>query len=461
MSWQAVAFPVRIHNHTLALDEELKLYATSDVELGGNIRLVVCNLSVSPPACNALNTGVPVPSADTHYNLRDVLIEENYIYICYARWTGLRCYRFDKNTGAGSSYGSVNPAGHSDLNYHHMVKIKEDMFYMKARVGGGLEWALFKFKGSPSQITDPAQWERIGYIINDSPIAGSCGDGAVSFSYCSYWFQVNERYLLFGCYTRCPASTAEIGNFSIFIFDTVKERLLAPDFSEVGFGGNSLNPTTKITVTAGKPTGVYRGETQVNVFDLSRRKAYGYTFWSHGGGNFTVGIMDIDLNTKTAKFIARVSGASPPLPYTNALTQDGKLVFTEPGVIRQYDPATESITDVLSVSGLAQWHAQACLQTEDIHKHVETIIITQTHIILPTNWQDGLKTPKRITVSSPGAGQLRVQAQFQLAPSNIRVRIWRIPDLTIANEETLAGATSINRLYSLTAGRYRAEVTAL
>jgi len=463
VSWQAVAFPVRIHNHTLALTEDLKLYVTSDVGLGGNFRLVVCDLSVSPPSCTARDTGVPVPSTDGHYNLRDILIEDDNIYACYARWSGLNCYKFDKVTGAGSSYGSVNPAGHSDLNYHHMVKIKEDTWYMKARVGNGLQWALFRFNGTPSQITDPAQWERIGYIINDSPIAGSCGDGAASYSYCSYWFQVNERYLLFGCYTRCPANTAEIGSFSIFIFDTVKERLLAPDFSEVGFGGHSLNPATKITVVAGKPTTtVYRGETQVNVFDLSRKKAYGYTFWSHGGENYTMGIMDIDLNTKTAKFIARVSGASPPLPHTNALTQDGKLIFTEPGVVRQYDPATESITDVMTVSGLAQWHAQACLHTEDVFRHVETIIITSTHLILPPNWQDGLRIPKRIVVSNPQAGQLRVQAQFQLAPANIRVRLWKIPDLVAVREETLPGATSIDRLYTgLTAGRYRTEVTAL
>jgi hypothetical protein len=464
MSWQAIAFPIRIHNHTLALTEDLKLYATSDVSLGGNIRLIVCDMALlpEPPTCNVLNTGIAVPSTDGHFNLRDILIEGDFIYSCYARWTGLRCYRFSKTTGTGQSYGSVNPAGHSDLNYHHMVKIKEDEWYMKARVGNGLQWALFKFKGSPSQITDPAQWERIGYIIDDTQIsAGSCGDGAIPFSYCSYWFQVNERYLLFGCYTRCPSSATEIGNFSVFIFDTVKERLLAPDFSEVGFGGNSLNPATKITVTAGKPTTVYRGETQVNVFDLVRRKAYGYTFWSHGG-SYTMGIMDINLNTRTAKFITRASGASPPLPHTNTLTADGKLVFTEPGTVRQYDPQTESISDVMTVPGLAQWHAQACLQTEDIHKHVETIIVTNTHIILPPNIADGFRIPKRVITTSPGAGQLRVQAQFQLAPAQIRVRLWRIPEYTVAREETLAGATSIDRTYSgLTAGRYRAEVTAL
>jgi len=460
VSWQAVAFPVRISNHTLALTEDLKLYATSAVELGGNFRLVICDLSVSPPSCTARDTGVAVPDTDGHFNLRDILVEGDYIYACYARWSGLNCYKFDKVTGAGARYGSVNPAGHSDLNYHHMVKIKEDMFYMKARVGNGLQWALFRFKGTPSQITDPAQWERIGYIIDDTPIsAGSCGDGAIPFSYCSYWFHVNERYLVFHCFTRCPADTAETGNFSVFIFDTVRERLLAPDFSDVGFGGHSLNPATKITVTAGKPTGtVYRGETQFQVIDMTRKKIYGHMGWSLPGG-FTMGLIDVDLNTRTAKYIDRTTDY---WPYPNALTQDGKLIITEPDVVRLYDPATESITDILTVSGLQPWYAQACLNTEDVFRHVETIIITSTHLILPPNWMDGLKIPKRITVSSPGAGQLRVQAQFQLAPANIRVKLWKIPDLTVAREETLPGATSIDRLYTgLTAGRYRAEVTAL
>jgi hypothetical protein len=39
--------------------------------------------------------------------------------------------------------------------------------------------------------------------------------------------------------------------------------------------------------------------------------------------------------------------------------------------------------------------------------------------------------------------------------------LWRIPDFTVVREETLPGATSIDRLYTgLTAGRYRVEVTA-
>jgi hypothetical protein len=341
-----------------------------------------------------------------------------------------------------------------------MVKIKEDMFYMKARVGDGRQWALFRFKGSPSQITDPALWERIGYIVDDAPIApSSCADGAIAFTYCTYMFTVFERYVTIACFNRCPTNAAERGNFSIFFFDAVKERLLAPDLTtDVAFGGNSLNPATKITVTAGKPTAtIHRAELAPTIIDPTRRKAYGTGWWFTNIGT-RVGLLDIDLSARTAKYIDRPA----PLPASNAITADGKVIITEPNALRLYDPATESITDIMTVSGLQPEVRYVCLHTEDVFKHVDTIISTDTHLILPTNWQDGLRTPKRITVSSPGAGQLRVQAQFQLSPTNIRIRLWKIPDLTIAREETLAGATSINRLYTgLTAGRYRAEVTAL
>jgi hypothetical protein len=342
-----------------------------------------------------------------------------------------------------------------------MVKIKEDMFYMKARVGDGRQWALFKFKGTPSQITDPAQWERIGYIIDDTPIAmaGSCGDGALPYSYCTYMFTVFERYVTIACFNRCPTSAGERGNFSIFFFDVIRERLLAPDLSTVvDFGGHSLNTATKITITTGKPTAtIHRAEPVPTVLDQARRKAYGTGWWFTDAGT-KVGLIDIDLSTRTAKYIDRPA----PLPASNAITADGKVVFTEPNTIRLYDPATGSITDIMTVSGLQPEQRYPCLHTEDVFKHVETIIVTDTHLILPPNWQDGLKIPKRINVSSPGAGQLRVQTQFQLSPAQIRVRIWEVPANVIVREETLPGATSIDRLYTgLTAGRYRVEVTAL
>jgi hypothetical protein len=346
-----------------------------------------------------------------------------------------------------------------------MVKIKEDVWYMIARVGTGRQWAMFRFKGSPSQISDPAQWEKIGNIFNDEPIArpGTCAEGSISFSYCTFGFFVNERYVMFSCYNRCPADSAEIGNYSIYFFDTLRERLLAPDLTtEVPFESHTLDTRTKITVT-GKPV-AQRTEIRTTVYDLARRKAYGRAFFVVPGGA-EVGILNIDLTTRTARYIRRYLGAPPlQLPNPVALTPDGKVVVIENDYVRLYDPATDSISDILNVPGLRpvwDW-AQVCLQTEDTYKPVDTIITTWTHLILPANWQDGLRIPKRITVSSPGAGQLRVQAQFQLAPANIRVRLWRIPDFVAVREETLPGSTSIDRLYTgLATGRYRVEVTAL
>jgi hypothetical protein len=464
VSWQAVAYPVEVGNYQLALAEDLRLYALSSVELGGNFRLIECNLNVSPPSCTARDTGIAVPSTDGHFNPRSLLIEGDHVYTCYTRWTGLTCYRFSRITGTGASYGSVNPAGHSDLNYHHMVKIKEDMYYMIARTGTGRQWTLFRFKGSPSQITDSAQWERIGNIFDDGPIAtpSTCAEGSISFSYCTFGFFVNERYVMFSCYNRCPSDSAEIGNYSIYFFDVLRERLLAPDLTtEVPFGSHTLDTRTKITVI-GKPAAAQRTEIRTTVYDLTRRKAYGRAFFAVPGG-YEVGILNIDLSTRTARYIRRYSGTAPPLSNPVALAQDGKVVIVENDYIRLYDPATDSISDIQNVPGLRpvwDW-AQICFQTEDTYKPIDTIITTGTHLVLPPNVADGLRVPKRITVSSPGAGQLRVQAQFQLAPAQVRVRLWRIPDLTIVNEETLAGATSIDRTYSVAAGRYRAEVTAL
>jgi hypothetical protein len=340
-----------------------------------------------------------------------------------------------------------------------MVKIKEDVWYMIARTGTGRQWTMFRFKGSPSQITDPAQWEKIGNIFNDEPIArpGTCADGSISFSYCAPGFSVNERYTVFSCYNRCPADSAEIGNFSIYFFDTLRERLLSSDLqTEIPLGSNTLDTRTKITVT-GKPA-AQRTEIGIATYDLVRRKAYGRAFFTIPGGA-EVGILNIDLSTRTARYIRRYSGA-PPLSLSNpeAVTTDGRVVVIENDYVRLYDPATDAVSDIQNVPGLRppwDW-AQVCFQTEDAYKLIDAIITTRGHLILPPNWQDGLRVPKRITVSSPAPNQLRVQAQFQLAPSNIRVRLWRIPDFT------LAGATSIDRTYTgLTAGRYRVEVTAL
>jgi hypothetical protein len=467
VSWQAVAKPVPGGLYTDAIDENLTYYTLTPVELGGNWRLIKCNLATTPPSCQVLDTGVAVPSTDGHFNMRELLLEGDYLYGCYARWSALNCYRFDKNTGAGARIGTVAPGGDSSLNYHTGVKVKEDVYYYMARVGTGTEWKLWRFKGSPSQITDSTLWEFIGYIFRDSASPGSCPEGSVNFSYCTNMFWVYERYLIFACYQRCP--TGNVGNFAVYIFDTVKERLMNSNFEEVSFSRPTTDPAVKITVTNPLDTSGRTGLTPCFAVDVTNRKLYIGQEWMRSNGTKAgVGITKVDMTTRQGVYVNIPGNWEWIGVYPIALTQDGKVVFTVRDTdniprVKLLDPETDAITNILDLTGGTSVVAfgPPALNTEDTQMPVRTILHTTTHLILPPNWQDGLKAPKRVIVSSPGAGQLRVQAQFQLAPAQIRVRLWRIPDLTIVNEETLAGATSIDRTYSVAAGRYRAEVTAL
>jgi len=302
MAWQAIAKPVRTDVYSDVIDENLIYYGLSSVDLGGNWRLVKCNLAVSPPTCTIIDTGVAVPSTDGHYNLRELLLEDNYLYGCYSRWSGLNCYRFNKNTGAGSSYGTVAPGGDSSLNYHTGVKIKEDMYYYMARVGTGTEWKLWRFKGSPSQITDSAQWEFIDYIFRDPTSPSSCPEGSTNHSYCTNMFWVYERYLIFACYQRCPSD--DVGNFAIYIFDTVKERLLNSNFEEVSFSRPTTDPAVKITVTNPLDTTGRTGLTPCFSVDIANRKFYiGQEWMTSTGTKAGVGITKVDMETRQATYV--------------------------------------------------------------------------------------------------------------------------------------------------------------
>ena len=459
MSWQAIAKPVETDVFSEAIDENLTLYSLSNVVLGGNWRLVKCNLAVSPPTCQALNTGIPVPSTDGHFNLRELLLEGEYLYGCYARWSELNCYRFNKNTGAGMSIGSVAPGGDRSLNYHKGVKIKEDTYYYKARVGTGTEWKLWRFKGSPSQITDSALWEEIGYIIRDPTSPSTCPEGSINYSYCwSSW--VYERYWTIRCYQRCPSGN--VGNFALFFFDTVKERLYNSNFEEVPLQLTTTDPRVKITVTNPPITSPAKSEFGGHVIDILNRRAYVVQRWYSSAGFEEEGITKVDLTTRQAEYV-RIPGSWLQIL---GLTVDGKVVFVHIDTdnvtrVKVLDPATNGISNILEIGGKTYAVPLPCLNTEDIQIPVTTIFSIATHIILPPNWQDGLKIPKRIEVSSPRAEQLRVRAEFQLAPSNIRIRIWEVPSYVIEKEETLPGSTSIDRTYNVIPGTYRVEVTAL
>jgi hypothetical protein len=455
--------------YTEAVDESLTYYGLSGVGLGGNWRLVKCNLAVSPPTCTSMNTGVAVPSTDGHYNMRELLLEGDYLYGCYSRWSSLNCFRFHKDTGAGSSYGTVAPGGDTSINYHTGVKIKEDTYYYMARVGTGTEWKIWRFKGSPSQITDSALWEEIGYIFRDPTSPSTCPEGSINHSYCTNMFWIHERYLIFACYQRCPTG-GNVGNFAVYIFDTVKERLLNSNFEEITFSRTTTDPSVKITVTNPLDTTGRTGLTPCFAVDMADRKLYiGQEWMRSNGTKVGVGITKVNMVTRQATYVNIPGNWEWIGVYPIGLAQDGKVVFTIRDTdniprVKLLDPATDSVTNVLDLTGgdsIVPFGPPA-LNTEDAQIPVRTVLHTRTHLILPPNWQDGLKIPKRIVVSSPAPNQLRVQAQFQLAPAQVRVRLWKIPDLTVAREETLAGTTSIDRLYTgLTAGRYRAEVTAL
>jgi hypothetical protein len=460
----------------MALTEDLKLYALSDVGLGGNWRLIECDLTIAPPECTDKDTGVSVPYTDGDFNVRDVLIEDGYVYGCYAAYTGrwwwvygqLTCYRFDVQTGSGSHYGNANPASTDNpFILPQMVKIKEDVFYLKANTGLNT-LSIYKFRGSPSQITDRSLWEEVGVLVNDGPIRRDCpGLWWYPTTECTLAWPVNERYLIVSCGTRCINPEEHRDSFGIFLFDAFKEKLLDPDLSEIPFGSTSLDDAVRIKITEGRPAEPLGPFPSITVVNLEAKKAYGDVEFNVQGYDplwgfpdrvdVKPGIVEVDLEARTAKFIER-----PNPVRVHGVTVDRKIVATEPGAVRLYDPQSGALTTALTVPGLEPAPGQVCLNTEDVYRKIDTVIPSSTHIILPPNWQDGLRVPKRIEVTSPAGGQLSVRAEFQLAPPRARIRLWRVYEQAIEREEVIPGAGIINRVYSgLPPGRYRVEVTAL
>jgi hypothetical protein len=473
VTWLVRQLPVRAGNLSMALTEDLKLYALSNVSLGGNWRLIECDLTVSPPACTAKDTGVPVPSTDGNFNIRDVLIEDGFAYgcctACGAMWWAQRhltCYKFNLQTGEGAHYGDVNiDSYYVAIMLPQMVKIKEDVFLMKAKTDV-VSLTLYRFKGSPSQITDRAHWEKIGTIINDQPIIMNCPDFRAANTECTLAWPVNERYLAIACGNRCINPEEHRDSFGLIIFDAFKEKPLGLDLSEIPFNRTSIDEAIRIKITEGRPAEPLGPHPSVTVIDLANKKAYGnvdfnvvgYDVWGYPRlVNVRHGILDVDLESRTAKFVER-----PNLVRVHGVTEDGRIIATEPGAVRLYDPQTGDLTNALTVPGLAPAPGQVCLNTEDVYRRVDTIIPSETHIVLPPNWQDGLRIPKRIEVTSPGEGQLRVKAEFPLVPLRVRIRLWRAYEQTVYWESTIPGAGIIDRVFTgLPPGKYRVEVTAL
>jgi len=249
----------------------------------------------------------------------------------------------------------------------------------------------------------------------------------------------------------------------------VKEKLMNSNFEEVPFGSTTTDPRVKITVTNPPDTSGRTGTAPCLAVDMANRKLYIGQGWVRSDGvGVGAGITKVDMVTRQATYVDIPNNCEWACIYPIGITADNKVIFTARDTdniprVKLLDPLTDNVANVLDLTGGSSIvpFGPPALNTEDAQTPIRTVLHTVSHLILPPNWKDGLKVPKRIVVSSPGAGQLRVQAQFQLAPAQVRVRLWKIPDLTIVKEETLPGATSIDRTYSVTAGRYRAEVTAL
>jgi len=473
MSWRSVTLPVNIDVINALIDEEGYLYAFSDVGLGGNWRLVKCNLNTDPPSCQALDTGVAVPSTDGHFNLRFVLNgRDGYLYSCYMRWSGLYCYRFRKDTGAGQSIGSVNPAGHADLNYCQMEKIHEDYYLMVCRCGDGTQQCLFKFKGSPSQLTDSTLWEKpVPYLFNDAPVPkpSLCPEDSIPYSYAgmNHW---KGRYVAITASNRCPNEALNTNKFiyGVILFDVLTEKFYNVNMEEVTPPVSTIDPSVRLEAQVPPTAGVTceRFDASLAFISPDGTKVASGSDCKVGATNYG-GVIIVDRATRRGTWYKnRYDGWN----YVVGWTSDGRVVvvagFKSPGYTQLFDPAAGTFTDVLNIGN---FHHKPQLETEDIYIYTNYLFITKGALILPPWFRpwgtalEGLRKPKRVTVSSPQAGQLRVQGEFWRAPSQIKVEIYKTdtPTPQLETQETLAGATNIDRTYNVSAGKKRVVVTAL
>jgi len=476
MSWRYVDLPIRSAVYNELIDEDGYLYLTSAVDFGGNWRLIKCNLNQDPPTCQSLDTGVPIPSTDGHYNHRFILDgRDGYLYACWMRWTGLQCYRFRKDTGAGQSIGSISPAGHSDLNYCQMTKIKEDYYLMVCRCGDGTQQCLFKFKGSPSQLLDGALWEKpVPYLFNDAPVPkpDTCPEGSIPYSY-SHMVHWSGRYVGITGWNRCSNEALQNNKFifGVILFDVLTEKFYNVNLQEVTPPVSTTDPSVRLEAQVPPEAGI-------TCQRLDAPMAFPSPDGSKiaSGSNCKVGATDnggviiVDRATRSGTWY---KNPNTGWNFVVGWTSDGKVIVTggflpaRQGYTQIFDPATRQFTTVLNRGNMEAIRVN--LGTEDVYLYTPYIIVSWDELILPPWWRpwanalQGLRKPKRVTVTSPATGQLRVQAEFFRTPSQIKIEIYKTdtPTPQLETQETLAGATSIDRTYNVSAGKKRVVVTAL
>ncbi|MEM4619793.1 MAG: hypothetical protein QW607_06215 [Desulfurococcaceae archaeon] len=467
MSYQVINLGIRMTHANVIDTNDNTYYSLSNVTIGGNWRLIKCSLN--PFNCQVLDSGVPVPSTDVHYNPWSMLTDDNYVYALISRWTGLTVYRFSKATGAGTNLGTVAPAGHTDLNYFQMIKVREDRYYGIARTGGGRTTTLFEFTGQPAELLDATKWRRIGHVHNDEGVGPSmCQEGGINFTYAElHQFQ---HYVAIHSFTRCPPSPHLLRRNILVFYDPVKEKLYNAKFEEVQFNQSTLNDSIALDVT-NPVTNAYRRDSCVA----------GRQFFVTPGGRIFICYNYIDTNGRLVS-----SGIAKGLINYQQLTYVPLNLIAYPVasdivgnvILHAFDPATQqkkyvyydagadAVADIVITNdpgGFTERHKIFC-RTREFHIPCNGYIWAHDweRIVLPPSYPNnpGLEVIDKVDLTSPTANTLRVQANFVRAVDFARVEIYNTQTGALVVGEDIAGPLiSIDKTYTnVQPGKYRAVV---
>ncbi|MEM4913920.1 MAG: hypothetical protein QW579_06935 [Desulfurococcaceae archaeon] len=467
MSYQVINLGIRMaHAHVIDTTDNA-LYELSNVTIGGNWRLIKCSLN--PFNCQILDSGVQVPSTDVHFNPWSMLSDDNYVYALISRWSGLMVYRFSKTTGAGTYMGTVNPAGHTDLNYFQMIKIREDRYYAIARTGGGRTTTLFAFDGQPAELLDARKWTKIGNVHNDEGVGPStCMEGGINFTYAE--LHQFERYVAIHSFTRCPPSPHLLKRSVLVFYDPVKEKLYNAKFEEVQFNQSTLNDSISVDVTNPVTTAYRR--------DIGPA---GLQFMVTPGGRIFITYMYIDSNNRPVSMgIAKGLIGYQQLTYVPlnmrvypvAADIVGNVILYASENVPQkkyvyYDAGADAVADIIITGepgGFTERHKVFC-KTQEFHIPCNGFIWAHDYerFVLPPNYPNvpGLEIINTLDLTSPSANALRVRASFVRPVDFARVEVYNTQTSAKVVEEDINGPlSSIDKTYTnVQPGKYRAVIS--
>jgi len=464
VSYQAIDVGILMnYAHTIdTLDNTY--YTLSNVVAGGNYRLIKCSLN--PFNCQIFDSGIPVPSTDMHYNPSMILTDDQYVYALMSRWSGLTVYRFSKATGAGTEMGTVAPAGHTDLNYFHMIKVREDRYYAIARTGGGRTTTLFAFDGQPAELLDASKWSKIGNVHNDEGIGpGTCAEGGINFTYAE--LHQYMHYVAIHSWTRCPPSPYLLSRSVLVLYDPVKEKLYNIRFEEVPFNQSTLSDDIAVDVT-NPVTTAYRRDVG----------PAGYQFMIMPDDRIYISYMYIDSsnNIVSAGLALGQIGLQQltyvPLNmrvYPLAMIKNNKIILHAYDYVGArkyilYDPLTDAISDITSAGETfydVGRHKTFCKTGDFLIPCFYIWASDWQHIILPPDYPNvpGLEVINTINLTSPSANTLRVQASFVRAVDDVELAIYNtVTGSKVIEDYSPGPLTAIDRTYDVPPGRYRAVV---